>query len=94
MSTVKKVHTITEQLFQLVSEPILKDERDKLIEQITSLLEKREDLLPDINAPFSREEKALSQQIIAWNKVISVKFSELMQQIQQDMGVLSVMKKD
>lgn len=85
VSQVQKVHTITEQLLQLVAKPVVKDQRDELIDQITSLLEKREQLLPGVQAPFSEEDKLFSQQIIDWNQVITAKFTDIKQQIQLDM---------
>jgi flagellar protein FliT len=85
VSAVTKVYGVTEQLFQLVSQPVTKDNRDECIQQITSLLEKREQLLTDVHPPFATNEKQLFQQIIDWNEVITTKFVEIKQHIQHDM---------
>lgn len=85
MSAFEQVYQLTEQLFHLVSQPLTKDARDERIEKITSLLEKREQLLPQVQPPFTPEEKELFQQIRTWNDVITAKFTKLKTQIQQDM---------
>ena len=85
MSAFEQVYQLSEQLYQLVLKPLAKDARDERIEQITSLLEKREQLLPKVQPPFTSEEKELFQQIRTWNDVITAKFTELKVQIQQDM---------
>lgn len=85
MSAISQVYGVTEQLFQLVSQPVTKDNRDACIQQITSLLEKREQLLTEVHPPFAANEKQLFQQIADWNEVITSKFVEIKQHIQQDM---------
>lgn len=85
MTAFEQVYQLTEQLFQLVSQPLAKDARDERIEKITSLLDKREQLLPEVQPPFTSSEKELFQKIRSWNDVITAKFAELKAQIQQDM---------
>ena len=85
VSAVEKVHALTEQLFQLVSQSFGKDQRDDRIEKINSLIEQRELILPDIHPPFSIKEKELFQQVVQWNEVIVKKMAEIKQLIQQDM---------
>ncbi|OAS85817.1 MULTISPECIES: hypothetical protein [Metabacillus] len=92
MSRLKKVYGVTEQLFQLVSQPIAKEARDVCIEKITSLLENRDQLLSDVQPPFTKNDQQLFQQIVTWNEVITKRFTEIKQQIQQDMMQLKKTK--
>jgi len=85
VSAFEQVYQLSEQLYHLVSKPLAKDARDERIEQITSLLEKREQVLSQVQPPFTSSEKELFQQILTWNDVITAKFTELKAQIQQDM---------
>jgi flagellar protein FliT len=84
VNALNKVYEVTEQLFQLISQPVVKEERDECIEKISSLLEKRDQLLSDVHPPFAINEKQLVEQIVNWNEVITKKFVEIKQQIQQD----------
>ncbi|MGM0876468.1 MAG: flagellar protein FliT [Bacillota bacterium] len=92
MSALEKVYGVTEQLFQLVSQPIAKEARDESIQKITSLLDHRDQLLTDVHPPFAANEKQLFQQIVTWNEGITKRFSEIKQQIQQDMMQLKKTK--
>jgi flagellar protein FliT len=92
VNALEKVYGITEQLFQLVSQPIAKDVRDECIEKITSLLENRDQLLSDVQPPFAKSDQQLFQQIVTWNEIITKRFAEIKQQIQQDMMQLKKTK--
>lgn len=85
MSAFNQFYQLTEQLYHLVSQPLATDARDERIEKITSLLEKREQLLPEIKPPFTSSEGELFQHIQTWDDVITAKFTGLKTQIQQDM---------
>ncbi|WP_299093528.1 flagellar protein FliT [uncultured Metabacillus sp.] len=85
MSSIEKVYGITKQLFELMSHPVIKDTRDDVIQRITSMLDHREELLKEVQPPFTENDKRAFEQIVAWNKVINTKFTDLKQQIQLDM---------
>lgn len=85
VSAFEQVYAITEELFHLVSKPIEKEERDACIQKITSLLEKREQLITDVRPPFATNEKERFQQIVLWNESITKRFVEIKQHIQKDM---------
>lgn len=89
---MQKVCDITEQLFHLVSKPVLSDQREERIEKITVLLDEREQLLSNLKPPFSQEEKQLFSKIVSWNETITTKFVELKQDIQHDMVQLKKTK--
>jgi flagellar protein FliT len=92
VSALEKVYGVTEQLFQLVSKTITKEARDECIQKITSLLDHRDQLLTEVYPPFSIDEKQLFEQIVTWNEVITKRFAEIKQQIQQDMMQLKKAK--
>ena len=92
MSRLEKVYGVTEQLFQLVSQPLEKEARDECIREITLLLENREQLLSDVQPPFAKSDQQLFQQIVTWNEIINNRFAEIKHQIQQDMMQLKKTK--
>lgn len=85
VSAFDQVYAITEQLFHLVSKPVEKEERDACIQKITSLLDKREQLITDVHPPFTANERERFQQIVLWNESITKRFAEIKQHIQKDM---------
>ena len=92
MSALEKVYGVTEQLFQLMSQSIGKEERDDVIEKITSMLETRDQFLTDVHPPFTAKDKQLFDKIVVWNEVINKKFAEIKQLIQLDMTQLKKKK--
>ncbi|MDQ0231466.1 hypothetical protein [Metabacillus malikii] len=92
MSALEKVYSITEQLFQLVSKSVNKDSRDEVIEEITSLLDTRDELIKAVQPPFTANDKQLYNQITTWNDIIDDKMTEIKANIQQDMMQLKKSK--
>jgi flagellar protein FliT len=92
VSAFDQVYALTEQLFELVSKPFEKEERDACIQQITSLLDKREQLITDVRPPFATNEREQFQQIVLWNESITKRFAEIKQHIQKDMMQLKKTK--
>lgn len=92
VSALEKVYGITEQLFQFVSQPLAKEDRDERIDKITSMLEARDQFITDVHPPFTAKEKELFDKIVVWNEVINKQFTDLKQQIQQDMTQLKKKK--
>lgn len=92
MSSVQEIYGITERLLNLVEKPIELEQRDDIILKITSLLEEREELLENCNAPYTEVEKSLGKQIVQWNSVVMGRFEELKSQIQRDMMQLKKTK--
>ncbi|MBM7606230.1 flagellar protein FliT [Metabacillus crassostreae] len=85
MRAIEKVHDVTEQLFQLVSKSVPKEERDEQVKKITTLLDMREQDLKNVQPPFSQIDSQLFQQIVDWNRIITNKLSETKKEIQLDM---------
>lgn len=85
MNKVSVVYNLTKDLYQLVLQPVNKDNREEIIEQINELLNKRELELENVNFPLSKNEEESLREISVWNQTINTKFLEMKQQIQKDM---------
>lgn len=92
MSSIQDVYQITEQLVQLVENPIPKDNRDDFIEKITLLLSEREYVMAGVEKPVTGKEKELANKINSWNETIIENFKMIQKQIQQDMMQLKKTK--
>ncbi|KXH79732.1 hypothetical protein [Sporosarcina sp. HYO08] len=84
MAAVKHCFTLTKQLYDLVNETVEEEDRDEQIRQIDLLLSQREEILPEIQPPFSAEEKELGRQIVGYNQLIDTKLKSLRTRIQVD----------
>lgn len=85
MNKVSDAYNLTKDLYQLILQPVNKDNREKIIEQINELLNRREDALENVDFPLSQAEEGLLKEISLWNETINIKFLEIKQQIQKDM---------
>lgn len=93
MSTVKQLYDITRLLYETVHRPQAQlEERDRQIEEITKLLDKRDELIGQLAPPFQEEEKQLGQEIIRLNKEIDQKLKDILNMIKMDMKQLKVKK--
>jgi flagellar protein FliT len=92
-TNVQSCFDITKELFGILTAPNSgEQDRDKKIERIEHLIDKREGLLKDIQPPFSEEERNLGQQIIKMNKAIDHKLSILREEIKRDMNGINKKK--
>lgn len=85
MNSVQEVYRITEQIIKLVEKPVQQENRDSVIEMITSLLEEREKSLKHMEKPRTETEKKRAEQILLWNAIILEKFNRLKFEVQQDL---------
>lgn len=85
MNSVQEIYRITEQIIKLVEKPVQQENRDSVIEMITSLLEEREKSLEHMEKPRTETEKKLAEQILLWNAIILEKFNRLKFEVQQDL---------
>ncbi|MGG4169109.1 flagellar protein FliT [Rossellomorea vietnamensis] len=91
MSSVLLCYTITKQLKEAL-EQVNDENRETTIEEVESLLEKRQGLLSDIKPPYTQDEQALGKQMIAWNGQIDRQLAQLRLQIKRDMNGLTKKK--
>ncbi|MCM3443057.1 flagellar protein FliT [Metabacillus halosaccharovorans] len=85
MTSMLHVHALTKELFDLISKPFVKEDRDERINEITSILDKREQLLADVQPPFSQNDEKLFEQIMDWNEKINKTFLTIKRDIQMDL---------
>ncbi len=85
MSVVSELLGITKAMVELLREPIEKEKRDAVIEQIEEMLEKREQLLKQLPATLTEEEKKMGKQLLALDRETNNLLRQFKQQIQQDL---------
>ena len=86
MSQVQKLHDVTSQLYELFQKDHAEEERDETIEQVNGLLDEREQLLQDIQRPYSDKEKELGKEILHMDQTIQEKTNALMKQVKKDIA--------
>lgn len=86
VNPVISMYRITKELHSLLSESIHQENRDEVIEKVTSLLDEREELLPKVKAPFTDEERKLGAEIVRMNTFIDDQMETLKKEIQQDIA--------
>ncbi|WP_226676378.1 flagellar protein FliT [Rossellomorea aquimaris] len=91
MSSVLLCYAITKQLKEAL-EQVNDENRESTIEEVESLIEKRQSLLSTIKPPYSQEEQGLGKQMIAWNQQIDRQLAQLRLQIKRDMNGLTKKK--
>jgi flagellar protein FliT len=91
MSSVLLCYTITKQLKEAL-EQVTDENRESTIEEVESLLEKRQSVLGTIKPPYTQDEQELGKQMIAWNQQIDRQLSQLRLEIKRDMNGLTKKK--
>ncbi|WP_449537798.1 flagellar protein FliT [Ferdinandcohnia sp. Marseille-Q9671] len=84
MNPVITLYRITKELHSLVIEIIQQEQRDEAIEKITSLIDEREQLISEVNPPYTEEERKLGTEIVKMNQFIDGKLELLKNEIQLD----------
>ncbi|MGG3841783.1 flagellar protein FliT [Anoxybacillus kestanbolensis] len=85
MSVVSELLHITKAMVELLREPVEKDGRDAVIEQIEQLLEKREQLLQHLPNVLTDEQKQTGKELLMLDREANELLHQLKQQIQQDL---------
>ncbi|WP_336990205.1 flagellar protein FliT [Bacillus infantis] len=89
MSTVERLYVLTAGLIEKLEQG---DERDEKIGWIEAALEEREQLMKEVQPPYSEGEKALGKKLLDLN----IRLSQLLQKekalIQKDIKSLSIKK--
>ncbi|WP_442600416.1 flagellar protein FliT [Neobacillus sp. D3-1R] len=86
---VKQAYDCTLELLQKLQSNI---DRDEKIVQVEAALETREQLLQQLSAPYTDEEKQLGQQLIQLNQRLSQLLSREKMLIQKDIKDLTIKK--
>lgn len=77
MSVLNELEKVTEELAQLIEQPVTAKNRDQVLEQMDEYLDKRSQLLENVKAPFSEAETELGTSIMEKDKEIQLKLSHL-----------------
>ncbi|MGE6754513.1 flagellar protein FliT [Rossellomorea sp. NPDC071047] len=91
MSSVLLCYTITKQLKEAL-EQVTDENRESTIEEVESLLEKRQSVLGTIKPPYTYDEQELGKQMIGWNQQIDRQLAQLRLEIKRDMNGLTKKK--
>ncbi|MCA1065186.1 flagellar protein FliT [Rossellomorea aquimaris] len=91
MSSVLLCYTITKQLKEVMDQ-VNSENRDASIEEIQSLLEKRQSILGTIKPPYTQEEQLLGKEMTEWNQQIDRQLAQLRLEIKRDMNGLTKKK--
>ncbi|MEI5907610.1 hypothetical protein WAK64_11140 [Bacillus spongiae] len=89
MSVVNECYTITKTLYKLFQ---VDGKREGKMEQMTSLLKKRQAILHKVKPPFTPEEEKLGKQIVVMNKVIESEMKKMKKSIERDRNGLKKTK--
>jgi len=92
MSQVQELHDVTSTLYNLVQRSPNFDERDEVLEEIHRLLDRREELLNQVEGPYSDEEQRLGKEILNMNETIESEIQRLMKQLKVDMARMKKQK--
>lgn len=93
MNPFKELFLVSRQLFQLVDEGVEDDEkRDKYVEELQQLLEKRETILKNIHREPTAGEKELLKQMVKWNEIMAPKLEKEMHAVNRKMRNLKKKK--
>lgn len=90
MEALDTFHEVTKQLIGLLQQET--SNRDEQIAKLQGLLDRREELLPLIQPPFSSSEQQLGKQVVALNQQVDDLLAKQKIDIQQDIKKLSIQK--
>ena len=90
MEAIQAFLNETNQLIELLKED--KRGRDGRVEEIQSFLDRREELLKEIQPPFTQQEKELGKQLVELDRLVKPLLQKQMQEIQKDIKQLHMKK--
>lgn len=76
---------VTDRLL-LVTNEVADETRDEAIETIDKLLDVRDQLQPDISAPYTPEEEVFGKELVELEKVVQAKLTAFNKQIRLDIA--------
>lgn len=91
-SAVKNLYELTILLHDVVHQEVPKDHRETQIEQITELLDERQQLLGQLKPPYNEEERQLGFEIVKLNEAIDQQLDKLFHDIKMDIKQVRVQK--
>lgn len=92
MSVINDLYQITQSLYQAVKNQIDKENRETQIDEITKLLNQRQELISQLNPPYTEGENKLGLEIVKLNKVIDHQLNKIFNDIKTDIKELKTKK--
>jgi len=83
---------VTETMEKITHEKTVNKDREKVIKELNILLEKREKLMQNIEAPYSEEEHNLGKEIVKKNKVIDRRIKEIFNELKNEIKQFNAYK--
>ncbi|MCM3024052.1 flagellar protein FliT [Heyndrickxia ginsengihumi] len=81
MSDIEYYLQVTEELISLLQKKIGRDEK---IKHLTALLDKRDQLIPSIQPPYSDEDKKIGKKIVQLDKQLQPLLQKVKMEIKED----------
>lgn len=91
MEILRKLESITQELFDLLQVNNDSD-RDKLIEEITTMVEQRDSLIVQLPTPFNVEEKKVVEKIMKQDEFIKEQMAIIFKLVKKDIALLKQQK--
>ncbi|GGD10973.1 hypothetical protein [Pontibacillus salipaludis] len=86
MSQLDQLHEVTAELYEHVQQPPKSIEREEFIKKLSELLDKREQLISDLEGPYTDEGREKGQEIIRMNDVVDKRVSFHMKQLKTEIA--------
>jgi len=90
MTPVHDCHKMTKRLLDLLE--AANEDRDSQIEEVEELLDRRGEVLPGIQPPFTEEEQTLGREINLMNVEIEGHLQQLSRAVKEDLREVSIKK--
>lgn len=87
MNTLMELFSITKKLYDHVQTPLPQgDDRDAYLEEISELLKRRQELISDVGAPQTEQEKRIARTLIDFNEKLTRRLTVIQGEIGQDLN--------
>lgn len=93
MNRLAVLYDITQQLDNVLAQPIQSKEREAIINQVNELIEQRGNHLLEITPPFTEEENRIGKEIVVLNERIQKQMHVLFNELKQEMKQMKKQKK-
>ncbi|WP_430790973.1 flagellar protein FliT [Virgibacillus flavescens] len=93
MGRLELLVEITTELELVLNSSVDSKNREPIIEQINSLIERRGSLLDEVKPPFTEEEKVLGKKLVVMNETIQIKMNKVLSSLKVEMKQLKTQKK-
>ncbi|AOM81932.1 hypothetical protein [Salisediminibacterium beveridgei] len=87
MNALMELFSITKKLYDHVEKPLPHgDERDAYLEEIAALLKRREELISNVEAPQTEQEKRIARTLLDFNEKLTRRLTVIQGEIGQDLN--------